>query len=98
VNNTSEAYYNSPYYLLPGGGLWSGVHSQDVLMPQDLSAYLPFSGARAIGLGTDVLQNEIDKPPWRPILPSTIEVCMEFQGIADFERTFKMRPWPRKML
>jgi len=23
---------------------------------------------------------------------------VEFQGIADFERTFKMRPWRRKML
>ncbi len=62
VNNTSEAYYNSQYYLLPGEGLWSGEHSQEVLMPQDLSAYLPFSGAWAIGLGTNVLQNEIDGP------------------------------------
>ncbi len=62
VNNTSQAYFNSQYYLLQGEGLWSGEHSQEVLMPQDLIAYLPLSSARAIGLGTNVVQNEFDWP------------------------------------
>ncbi len=60
VNNTSQAYFNSQYYLLQGEGLWSGEHSQEVLMPQDLIAYLPLSSARAIGLGTNVVQNEFE--------------------------------------
>jgi len=61
VNNTSEAYFNSQYYLLQAGGYGAESALEEVLMPQDLSAYLPFSSARAIGQGTNVLQNEIDK-------------------------------------